>query len=59
MLKILTLEEVLADNTPIGPCKSHPKYAGKRKPRVDCRHCWDIYSEKTNTSCVVVEVPKN
>lgn len=27
-------------------CMSHPKYQGIRKPRVECRTCWEIYYEK-------------
>ena len=24
-------------------CKLHPKYQGKRKPRVPCDDCWFLY----------------
>jgi hypothetical protein len=25
------------------PCPDHPRYKAKRKPRVDCADCWDLY----------------
>lgn len=25
------------------PCKEHPKYQGKRKPRTTCESCWRYY----------------
>lgn len=24
-------------------CKKHPRYQGKRKPRIDCIGCWEAY----------------
>lgn len=24
-------------------CKKHPKYKAIRKPRCNCKDCWDIY----------------
>jgi hypothetical protein len=29
-------------------CQEHPKYMGKRMPRVPCLSCWRIYTENTN-----------
>jgi hypothetical protein len=25
-------------------CQEHPKYAGKRKPRTECKGCWAVYN---------------
>ncbi len=32
--------------TIFGRCSEHPKYEGKRKPRVDCMTCRRIWREK-------------
>jgi hypothetical protein len=29
----------------IGLCEKHPRYKAKRKPRVGCLVCWEIYRQ--------------
>jgi DNA gyrase/topoisomerase IV subunit A len=29
-------------------CRVHPNYQAKRKPRCNCKECWDIWNKKNN-----------
>lgn len=37
------------DNKKVVFCKEHPKYGAIRKPRKDCKVCWDMYNAKRKT----------
>jgi len=30
-------------------CKKHPRYQGRFKPRDDCKACWEIFDEYTES----------
>jgi len=34
-------------------CKDHPGYGGVRKPRTDCRGCWEVYNKNQKAKTVI------
>lgn len=26
-------------------CPEHPRYRGIRRPKIDCKRCWEVYNE--------------